>query len=143
MERSWTRTIPEPLNTPEIRLAMEVLRKMSHNTIEREIYEGRLKAARDQRGFASEIGQLTSEVGQLTSEVGLWRGKHDEARERDEAARERDVAKQLVVRQIQTSQRLLHRAVTDASSLLARPLDELRETADRLERELMKDQGTT
>jgi hypothetical protein len=63
-------SLPEPLNRPEIRLAMEVLRKMSHNTIEREIYEGRLKAARDQWAFASEIERLTSEVGHLTSEVG-------------------------------------------------------------------------
>jgi hypothetical protein len=87
----------------------------------------------------------------LTSDVGLWRAKYDEAagerdsaaRERDAVARERAAVKLLVVSRIQMSERLLHRAVTDAESLMARPLDELRETAIRLQRDLMSNLETT
>jgi hypothetical protein len=41
-------SLPEPLDTPEIRQAMEVLMMLSRVDIQKEIYEGRIKARRDE-----------------------------------------------------------------------------------------------
>ena len=42
-------SLPEPLDTPEIRQAMEVLMMLARVDIQKEIYEGRIKARRDER----------------------------------------------------------------------------------------------
>jgi hypothetical protein len=42
-------SLPESLDTPEIRQAMEVLMMLARVDIQKEIYEGRIKARRDER----------------------------------------------------------------------------------------------
>ena len=82
------------LDIPEIRGAMGVLKMLAQNHLERELYEGRLKAKRDLQTLETLRDQ--------------WRQRYLEAaHERDEASHERDEARKMVVRQIQLCQRLL------------------------------------
>ena len=114
--------LPRPLDKPQICQAMEVLKMFSQNEMERELYEGRLKAKRDLQTFRSHVVTLT--------------------RERDEAARERDEARQHaakleLVGRIQLCERLLKQPASDFDELVERSEEDLRTLAERLERELM------
>jgi predicted transposase/invertase (TIGR01784 family) len=122
--------LPSPLDAPEIRRAMGVLKMLAQNDLERELYEGRLKAKRDLQTLETLRDQWQQRY--LEAEHRLDVVSH----ERDQASRERDQARQMVVRQIQLCQRLLRRSVSDAEDLAVRSLDELRDLADRLERDL-------
>ena len=58
-------TLPSTLASPAVRLATEVLEKMSHNTLERDQYEARQRFLRDQAtniAFAEERGEARGEA---------------------------------------------------------------------------------
>jgi predicted transposase/invertase (TIGR01784 family) len=147
--------LPEPLNTREIRQAMEVLKMLAQDDLERELYEGRLKAKRDLQTLETqrrtletqrrtletqrrtlETQRRTLETQRMALETALeeWQKRCAEAsRERDEARR--DVRNALAER-IQLCERLLRRSVSSAEDLAGRDVEQLREMAERLEREL-------
>jgi predicted transposase/invertase (TIGR01784 family) len=126
---------------PGIRKAMGILKMFTQNDMERELYEGRLKAKRDMQ---------TLETQRRTLEVQRdhWQQQYDVAnREREAANREREAAHREVKRQlaerIGLCQRVLRRPVSPADELLDRSDEELREQAERLERELTEGFGAS
>jgi len=127
----------------EIRKAMEVLKMLAQSDMERELYEGRLKAKRDMQTLETERRiaedqRRTAEDQRRTAEE-RWRTAEEQRadwQQRYEAAdREREAAKRMLVRQIQFCERLLGRRLSNAEELTACRLDELRDLAERLERE--------
>ena len=148
--------LPGPLDRDELRRAMEVLKMLSQDQLERELYEGRLKAKRDAatqeallreaRERVAESERRRTESEQLLAAAMQQRDEalheRDEAvHERDEAVHERDeavheVVRLLLVRQIQLCERLLGCDVTDAAELERQDLQTLRAVADRLERQV-------
>jgi len=118
-------TLPVPLDTPEIRRAMEILKMLAQNDLERELYEGRLKAKRDLQTLetlrrmletrnrelearSSELEARSSELeaksstleaksNELEAQRDQWHQRYTEAaRQRDEASRQRDEAQSVV-----------------------------------------------
>ncbi|MHB8969870.1 MAG: Rpn family recombination-promoting nuclease/putative transposase [Pirellulaceae bacterium] len=143
--------LPEPLNSEEVRRAMEVLKMLSQDGLEREIYEGRLKAKRDaltqeimlrealeqvaevqQRFAAAEQRCADSEQRRTEAEQHLAAA----AGERDEAVRQ--ASKSFLIGQIRVYERLLGRDVTDLADLQQHDEETLRATADHWERELLR-----
>jgi predicted transposase/invertase (TIGR01784 family) len=115
--------LPDALNRPDQQKAMGVLKMLAQSDVERELYEGRLKAKRDMQTLETMRDQ--------------WQQRYEAAnRERDEAR------KQGFVRQIQLCHRLLKRPAAPVDDLLGRNVEELREQAERLERELTEKIGS-
>ncbi|MFO7905319.1 MAG: Rpn family recombination-promoting nuclease/putative transposase [Pirellulaceae bacterium] len=150
--------LPAPLARPEISEAMEVLKVFTQSDVERDRYENRLKALRDQRGFErqredairarDEAVQARDEAVQARDEVVQ---AHDEAvRQRNETIEkldqtERQLAdaqgdiKRELVKRIQLVQRLLGYSRTAKDQLVKEPLDRLRTLARQLEEQLSGD----
>lgn len=135
--------LPAELDRGEIRKAMGVLKMLAQSDMERELYEGRLKAKRDMQTLETERRiaedqRRTAEDQRRTAEE-RWRTAEEQRadwQQRYEAAdREREAAKRMLVRQIQFCERLLGRRLSNAEELTACRLDELRDLAERLERE--------
>ena len=113
---------PHELNRPDQQKAMGVLKMLAQSDVEREPYEGRLKAKRDMQTLETLRDQ--------------WQQRYEVAnREREEAR------KQGFVRQIQLCQRLLKHAVFGTDELLDRSIDELRDEAHLLERDVTEKIG--
>jgi len=148
-------TLPVPLDTPEIRRAMEILKMLAQNDLERELYEGRLKAKRDlqtletlrrmletrNRELEAKSSTLEAKSNELEAQRDQWHERYTEAaRQRDEASRQRDEAQAVVrdalMKRIQLCQRLLARDRSSAEELATRDVSELRRMAESLEREL-------
>jgi dsDNA-specific endonuclease/ATPase MutS2 len=142
--------LPAELDRGEIRKAMGVLKMLAQSDLERELYEGRLKAKRDmqtletERRMAEEQRRTAEEQRRTAEEQRAdWQQRYEAAnrereaanREREAANREREAAKRMLVRQIQFCERLLGRHGSNAEELTACSLDELRDLAERLERE--------
>ncbi len=156
--------LPRELDRPEVRKAMGVLKMLAQNDMERELYEGRLKAKRDlqtleterrmaeeQRRAAEEQRRAAEEQRRAAEERwrtaeshwraaekqrAEWQQRYEAAdREREAAKYEGEAAKRMLVRQIQLCERLLGRPLSEAVELAACSLDELRDLAERLERE--------
>lgn len=68
--------LPEALDTTEIHMAMEVLEKMAQNTLEREIYEGRLKAERDRPMMQEALEEAQGSLEELQGSVEEWKQKY-------------------------------------------------------------------
>ena len=104
---------------------------MAQSDLERELYEGRLKAKRDMQTLETLRDQ--------------WQRQAIESQQRlDAVTRERDEARKLAfVREIQLRQRLLNRAIPGTDELLGRSVEELQEQAERLEREVTENIGRT
>jgi predicted transposase/invertase (TIGR01784 family) len=117
-----------------VRKAMGILKTFTQNDMERELYEGRLKAKRDMQ---------TLETQRRTMEVQRdhWQQQYEAANREREAAH-REVKRQLADR-ISLGQRVLRRPVSPADELLDRSAEELREQAERLERELTEGFGAS
>ncbi|MFO7901099.1 MAG: PD-(D/E)XK nuclease family transposase [Pirellulaceae bacterium] len=148
--------LPGPLARPEISEAMEVLKVFTQSDVERDRYENRLKALRDQRSFEyarDEAIRLRDEAIQTRDEAIQTR---DEAiRKRDEAIRKRDETvqvrgevqqqlsdaqeetKQELVKRIRICQRLLGRSPSSDDQLLNQSLGQLRVLAEELEKQLL------
>ncbi len=143
-----------------VRKAMGILKMFAQNEMERELYEGRLKAKRDLQTLETqrqtletdwraagnerqtlETQRQTLETQRQTLEVQLgdWQQRYDVAnREREAAGRE---VKRELAERISLCQRLLRRPVSLADDLLNLNVEELREQAERLERELTEGSG--
>jgi predicted transposase/invertase (TIGR01784 family) len=140
---------------PGVRKAMGILKMFTQNDMERELYEGRLKAKRDMQTLETQRRMLeaerrTLEAERRTMEVQRdhWQQQYAVAnREREAANREREQAHREVKRQladrISLCQRVLRRPVSPADELLDRSAEELREQAERLERELTEGFGAS
>jgi predicted transposase/invertase (TIGR01784 family) len=109
--------LPASLNVPTIRKALEVLKVLSQDQIERQRYEDRLKAQRD----AATREYFSQNAHRLGLEKGL-----EEGREQGE-----------VVGRIQLAQRLLRQTVTPREELLRLPPEELATLAQQLEQQLL------
>jgi hypothetical protein len=114
--------LPDPLDIPELRRAMEVLKMFAQNDLERELYEGRLKAKRDLQTLETFRKQLEAERDTL-------------ATERDAARRE---ARDSLVKRIQLCEQLLGRSVSARDDLVACDMEQLRRLAEELERQLVR-----
>lgn len=116
--------LPDALNRPDQQKAMGVLKMLAQSDVERELYEGRLKAKRDMQTLETLRDQ--------------WQRRAVESEQRlDAVTRERDEARKLAfVREIQLRQRLLNRTIPGTNELLGRSVEELQEQAERLEREV-------
>jgi hypothetical protein len=108
---------------------MGILKMLAQSDLERELYEGRLKAKRDMQTLETLRDQ--------------WQRQAIESQQRlDAVTRERDEARRLAfVREIQPRQRLLNRAIPGTDELLGRSVEELQEQAERLEREATEQIG--
>ena len=117
--------LPEPMDKPDQRKAMGVLKMLAQSDVERELYEGRLKAKRDMQTLETLRDQ--------------WQQRYEAAnREREQAHRE--VRRQLAER-ICLCQRLLRRSVSRIDELVGWNVEELQEQAERLEREVTEKIG--
>lgn len=105
--------LPGPLDTPEIRRAMEALTMLSQVDLQKEIYEGRLKALRDER--MRRIDALAEGRAEGLAE-GLEKGA--------------------LIGRIELAQSLLRREATPRAELEAMSLEALQELAAQLERKL-------
>ncbi len=110
--------LPEALNRPDQRKAMGVLKMLAQSDVERELYEGRLKAKRDMQTLETLRDQ--------------WQQRYEAAN--TELKRE-------LAERIGLCQRLLRRPVPQVDELLGRSVEDLREQAERLEREVTEKVG--
>jgi len=138
-------SLPGPLTRPEICQAMEVLKVFSQSDVERDRYENRMKALRDQRTFIRARDEAFNERDQAFQRLREFEQERAQERqqveqERQQAEQERQQAeqelKQRLARQIQLCQRLLSQPAMDTDKLLANSTDELRAWADQLEQKL-------
>jgi len=131
--------LPEELDRPEQRKAMGVLKMLAQSELERELYEGRLKAKRDMQTLETMRQTVEAQRDQ-------WQQRYEAAnREREAANREREAAnrelKQELAERINLCQRLLRRPIPPANELQDRSVEELRREAERLEREVTEKIG--
>jgi predicted transposase/invertase (TIGR01784 family) len=152
-ERLDTDLLPPGLNVPPIRQAMEELRMLTQDDLERERYEARLKIHRDALSLVRELSRLQEEVEKKQQEVEkkqqeAQRHQQEAQRHQQEAQRhqqeavkkETDALKRGLgtgekIGMIHLCQRRLNRALTPADELAALPDEEL----DRLVRQLESD----
>ena len=128
--------LPAELDRWEIRQAMGVLKMLAQSDVERELYEGRLKAKRDMQTLETERRMAEEQRADWQQRYEAANREREAAnREREAANREREAAKRMLVRQIQLCERLLGRRGANTEELSACSLDELHELAERLERE--------
>lgn len=119
--------LPDALNRPDQRKAMGVLKMLAQSDVERELYEGRLKAKRDMQ-------TLETMRRSVEAQRDEWQQRYEAAdREREQAHRE--VRRQLAER-ICLCQRLLRHSVSRIDELVGWNVEELQEQAERLEREV-------
>jgi len=111
-------SLPESLDTPEIQQAMEALMMLARVDIQKEIYEGRIKARRDER---MRLIDAFKEGWAKGYAEGYAEG----------------LAKGVLIDRIEFAQKLLRREVTTREALEEMPLEELEELAVQLERELL------
>ncbi len=109
--------LPGSLDIPEIRWAMGVLKMLAQNDLERELYEGRLKAKRDLQTLETLRDQWQQRYLEAEHRLDVV------SRERDEARR--NAEKRGLAERVRLSQRLLKRPVDDVADLAGRSLDEL------------------
>ena len=117
--------LPDGLNRPDQQKAMGVLKMLAQSDLERELYEGRLKAKRDMQ---------TLETMRQSVEA-----QRDQWQQRCEAAN-RELKRELAER-IGLCQRILRRPASRVDELLGRSVEELREQAERLERDVTEKVG--
>jgi predicted transposase/invertase (TIGR01784 family) len=128
--------LPAELDRWEIRKAMGVLKMLAQSDVERELYEGRLKAKRDMQTLETERRMAEEQRADWQQRYEAANREREAAnREREAANREREAAKRMLVRQIQLCERLLGRRGANTEELTACSLDELHDLAERLERE--------
>lgn len=117
--------LPEELDRPEQRKAMGVLKMLAQSELERELYESRLKAKRDMQTLETMRQAVEAQRDQ-------WQQRYEVAN--------RELKRELAER-IKLCQRLLMHPTPQADELLDRSVEELREQAERLEREVTEKTG--
>jgi hypothetical protein len=119
-------SLPEPLDTPEIRQAMEVLMMLARVDIQKEIYEGRIKARRDEQM------RLTDTLAEGRAK-GMAEGRAEGLAQGLEKGR----LEGILIGRIEFAQKLMRREETPRAALEAMPLEALEALAVQLERELL------
>jgi hypothetical protein len=131
-----------------MRKAMGVLKMLAQNDMERELYEGRLKAKRDQQTLETMRDQWQRQAVEAQRQaVESQRQAVESQQQYAEAAgqletltREREEARGEIKRElaerIRLCQRLLKKNVSNTEDLAGRDLGDLRRLADSLEQEL-------
>jgi len=124
--------LPDALNRPDQQKAMGVLKMLAQSDVERELYEGRLKAKRDMQTLETLRDQ--------------WQQRYEAAnREREAANRREEQAHREVRRQLAERiclcQRLLRRSASRIDELVGWNVEELQEQVERLEREVTEKTG--
>jgi predicted transposase/invertase (TIGR01784 family) len=127
-----TERLPGLLDTDEIRQAMGVLTMLGDIDIQREIYEGRLKARRDKRMFEYDAEKATEKA----AAEGLARGLAEGLVRGIEQGLEPGLTSGALIGQIEFFQRHRGGEVTSRAELAAMPLAALEALAVQLEREL-------
>ena len=145
--------LPEAMNRPEQRKAMGVLKMLAQSDVERELYEGRLKAKRDlqtletmRRTLEAQAQTLEAQAQSLETQRDQWQQRYETAnRERETANREREEARSEVKRELADRiclcQRLLKRPIFPVDELLSRNVNDLRAQAEGLERDVTEGIG--
>lgn len=117
--------LPETLEDPVYDQAMQEWSMLTQNELERERYESRLKAIRDQRSLLEDAVEEGLEQGR---EQGLEQGR--------EQGLEQGLEQGALIGQIQLCESLMGRTVTLESELMARSVEELQQEAAKLQGEL-------
>jgi predicted transposase/invertase (TIGR01784 family) len=133
---------------PGVRKAMGILKMFTQNDMERELYEGRLKAKRDMQTLETQRRTLEVQRDHWQQQYDVANREREAANRREDLAnREREQAHREVKRQlaerISLCQRVLRRSISPADELQDRSAEELREQAERLERELTEGFGAS
>ena len=132
--------LPEAMNRPEQRKAMGVLKMLAQSDVERELYEGRLKAKRDPQTLETMRRTLEAQAHTLETQRDQWQQRYETAnREREEA---RSEVKRALADRICLCQRLLKRPVFPVDELLSRSVEDLRVQAEGLERDVTAGSGS-
>jgi predicted transposase/invertase (TIGR01784 family) len=108
-----TEQMPNALKVPMVQRAMEVLDMLSHNEVERERYQARLKWERDQTAFIDEAREGGIQEG---IQKGLQKGT--------------------LIGRIQLIEEWLRTPVTPEKELIGLSLNELQEQAEALEQQM-------
>lgn len=156
--------VPGPLDRPEIRKAMEVLKVFSQSELERDRYENRIKGQHDLMALKRERDEAVRErddskreleVGKRELEDSLRRleeaeqARKDAARKLEEAILQQDLTRQELIRagkqslisRIQLCQKLLRQSQATCDQLMGESLDSLQALAEQLERQLTASLG--
>ena len=105
---------------------------LAQSDLERELYEGRLKAKRDMQTLETMRQSVEAQRDQ-------WQQRYEAANREREAAN-RELKRELAER-IGLCQRILRRPASQVDELLGLSVEELREQAERLERDVTEKVG--
>ena len=130
---------------------------LSQSDMERELYEGRLKARRDLQTRETELRIAQEELDEARRDMQTMESERRIAKEKveqfgrqleeadrraSESNRQRDEARQQaqesLAKQIQLAEHVLGRPLSSFEELIRREPEDLRRTADRQERELLE-----
>jgi len=126
--------LPPESGWDDVRKAVGVLTMLAQNTLERELYEGRLKAKRDMQTLESERRRAIEQWHEAIEQRQAAEANSRYWQERCEA--DNREARGVVIRQIQRCERLLGRPHSVVEQLTDRSLEQLGELAESLEQEL-------
>jgi len=140
-ERMDPEDLPEEVDAPEIREAVEQLMQLAKINIQKEIYEGRLKAQRDALALADAVAQAEqalakSEIERERAEIERERAESQRAQAMARAAELEALARGNVVARIHLMQKLLRQTETPTAELEQMTLESLTALVGQLEREL-------
>jgi flagellar biosynthesis/type III secretory pathway protein FliH len=129
--------LPGPLDTPEIRQAVEALTMLTRVDIQKEIYEGRIRARRDERmRWIDALAEGRAEGRAEGLAQGWEKGRAEGLAQGWEKGRTEGRAEGLLIGRIEFAQQLLRREATPRADLDAMPLEALEALAAQLEQEL-------
>jgi predicted transposase/invertase (TIGR01784 family) len=117
-----TASLPTALDTPIFHRCLEVMNVLTQNDRERELYEGRLKARRDQAALVHDVVQALQEGREEGHKEGLKEGRE----------------KGMLIGRIQAYEELLGRPPSSAADLQALSLEQLAERVDQLRAQLSR-----
>jgi predicted transposase/invertase (TIGR01784 family) len=128
-------SLPRRLRVVEVEEALEALAVLTQDRIQREIYEAREKARRDEASSNRHNQRLKEEAERAQKEAERAREEAERAREEAERAREegpKALAKGESLGRIRVYEEFLHRTPRPDTELAAMSADELRQLAEDL-----------
>ncbi|MBI3822721.1 MAG: PD-(D/E)XK nuclease family transposase [Planctomycetes bacterium] len=140
--------LPASLREGPVRQAMEVLTMMTKSDLERERYQARVKAERDQRAILLEAEEARAEIAAARTQIAAARTQIAAARAEATGARaeglaegrtegrNEGVAKGETIGRIHVCQRLLKSPLSPTDELLAQSTENLEQIAAALEQKL-------
>ena len=131
-----TERLPEPLQTPTIQKAMEVLRMLTQSELEREKYEARLKYQRDELSRRLENEQLEKRNQEAEQRVREAEQRVREGEQRVREAEQRAEQRGELLGRVRLAQRLLKQEPIPQVTLQAMTSEQLQELAEELKAQL-------